>query len=105
MRSTVQILKSRATGGNRIVGANVRAQLAYADLPQGALADMLGLSKMAVSRRLSDDTEFTAGEIVLIADFFGIEPGELFVERSNKFSARIPASKKLGRSVNEPQTD
>ncbi|NLA65608.1 MAG: hypothetical protein GX862_06720 [Leucobacter sp.] len=78
MRNAVQIHKSRETGASNIVAANVRAQLAYAGLPQGALAEILGLSKMAGSRRLNNETEFTAGEIALVADYFDIEPGDLF---------------------------
>ncbi len=84
MRNIAQIHNSRATGANAIVAANVRAELGYADLKQNSLADVLGLSQMAISRRLSDNTEFTAGEIALLADFFGIEPGDLFAERGSR---------------------
>lgn len=102
MRNPIQIYSSRETGGNKTVAANVRAQLAYANLAQGELANVLGLSKMAVSRRLNDDTEFTAGEIVLVADFFEIEPGELFVERNPRKTKKTPTPKSEGLDVVGP---
>ncbi|MGW9021296.1 helix-turn-helix domain-containing protein [Leucobacter chromiiresistens] len=91
MRSIAQINTSRSNGGNRLVAANIRAELAYAEMTQGALAEALGLSAMAVSRRLKDQTEFTAGEIVTAAELFGIAPGDLFASRSGK----SPASPKV----------
>lgn len=63
------------------------------------MADVLGLSKMAVSRRLNDDTEFTAGEIVLIANYFEIEPGELFIERNTRKTKKTPTPKGEGQNV------
>ena len=63
------------------------------------MADVLGLSKMAVSRRLNDDTEFTADEIVLIANYFEIEPGELFIERNTRKTKKTPTPKGEGQNV------
>lgn len=81
MRNAAQIHLARNSGGNATVAANVRAELGRAGLKQGALAEVLGLSEMAISRRLADATEFTAGEIVLIAEFFDVGPGDLFYTR------------------------
>lgn len=102
MRSAVQIHKSRSTGGNAIVAANVRAQIAYADMNQGQLAEILGLSKMAASRRLNDETEFSAGEILLVADYFGIEPGDLFIRRGGVQPS--PPTALVGPAGTEPTT-
>ena len=72
--------------GNRTVAANVRAEIAYAGINQGELAAILGLSEMAMTRRLKDsyNAEFSASEIARMADVFGIEPGELFRVRDRK---------------------
>lgn len=72
--------------GNHIVASNVRAEIGYADISQGDLAASLGLSDMALTRRLSDKyaAEFSASEIARIAELFGVEPGELFKVRERR---------------------
>lgn len=68
---------------NAIIAANVRAEIGYADTSQAAVAAQLGISEMALSRRLNDRsaTEFTGSEIDALAKLFGIDPGDLFKER------------------------
>lgn len=102
MRSIAQIHSARTSGGNALVAANVRAALGYAGLKQGALADVLGLSGMAVSRRLSDQTEFTASEIVLLANFFGMEPGDLFASRPQAETRKAPTPEGGGQVSGQP---
>ena len=99
MRNAAQIHLARSNGGNAIVAANVRAELGRAGLKQGALADVLGLSEMAVSRRLGDTTEFTAGEIVLLAEFFAVSPGDLFFTRTSGTTRPDPAPAGGGRTL------
>lgn len=66
---------------NRVVAANVRAEMAGAGMRQSALAHELRVSEMWLSRRLSGKTGFDANDIKLFADYFGVEPGTLFTER------------------------
>ena len=81
--SNIASLPQPASNGNTLVAANIRAELAYAGTSQTALAHTLGLSDMALSRRLSDRyaAEFSATEIMVAANFFGVDPGALFTNR------------------------
>jgi transcriptional regulator with XRE-family HTH domain len=58
----------------------VRILLARRKVKQRQLADALGLSQPAVSRRISGEREFSASEISATAEFFGVSVGELFGE-------------------------
>lgn len=49
-------------------------------LTQDDLADELGISQQAVSRRLSGDVEFTAGELEKIASFLDVPVAKFFGE-------------------------
>jgi len=67
--------------GAQTVASNVRALLAYHSLTQAQLATALGVSEMHISRRTSGSTEFKASEIVAVALYFKIKPGDLFEHR------------------------
>ena len=86
MSNTAETTTTPVLDGNSVVAANIRAELGYADIGQGDLAQMLGLSDMAMTRRLSDKyaAEFSASEIAKIASVFGVDPGELFKARERK---------------------
>jgi transcriptional regulator with XRE-family HTH domain len=73
-----QPLDNRA---NEIVAANIRGELGYRNLTQGRLAHHLGLSEMSLSRRMKSQADFTTTEIVAIAAFFKMAPGDLFTEK------------------------
>ncbi len=81
MTNLAHLTTSRPHGGNATVAANIRAELAYSETSQASLASALGMSEMALSRRLNSKNEFTATEIAGVATFLGIEPGDLFVVR------------------------
>lgn len=71
-------------GANATVAANIRGELGRLDVTQSELAHYLGLSEMAVSRRMKGYTEFSSTEIQAIADYFGMTPGDLFAEQQRK---------------------
>ena len=99
--SNVVELHPTGPSGNSVVAANIRAAIAYADINQATLARALGLSEMALSRRLSDNyrPEFNASEITVAADFFGLEPGDLFRARPLPADAKNAPFPKEGGEV------
>lgn len=55
------------------VAANVRAEIARRKgTKQEDLADLLGITRQAVSRRLLGRVDFRVAELQAIADYFGI---------------------------------
>ncbi len=102
-------LETPSAVGNSIVSANVRAELGYADMNQGELAAALGISNMAMTRRLSDGyaAEFSASEIFRMSQIFGIDPGELFTVRL-RATKKAPTANGGGQIVHplglEPRT-
>lgn len=79
--------KVEPLSGNAIVAANVRAEMGRAELTQEELAKLLGQSKMWMNRRYKEAVEYSASEILRLADVFGMEPGELFTV--SKRNARL----------------
>ena len=69
-------------GANATVAANIRAALAYRALTQARLAGHLGLSEMALSRRMKSSAEFTTSEVAAVARYFNMTPGDLFEEKN-----------------------
>lgn len=53
-------------------GANVRAEMARKGLSQTALAELLGISQTAVSKRLRGDTPWDINELIRAADTLGV---------------------------------
>lgn len=60
------------------VAGNVRAELARQRRPQHALQERLGISRTSMHRRMTGQSQFDARELVIIAEFLGVEVGEIF---------------------------
>jgi hypothetical protein len=69
-----------ATDVDLRVAATVRAEMARCRLPQVKVADALGISQAAVSRRLVGVVPFTVGELSTLADLLGLNLGLLVAE-------------------------
>lgn len=61
-----------------IVASNVRAEMARRGRTQSQLANCLGVTRPAVSRRLTGQTEFSAGELIETARFLGVPVSTFF---------------------------
>ena len=59
---------------SRVVGANIKAELARRGLSQRALAGELGIAVTGVSKRLSGLTPINVDELHTIAGFLGVDP-------------------------------
>ncbi|WP_366246816.1 helix-turn-helix transcriptional regulator [Cellulomonas sp. 73-145] len=62
-----------------VAQANLRAALARRQVPQEAVASLLGLSQQAVSDRLRGRVKLTVDDLGRLADLLGLEPAELLV--------------------------
>lgn len=60
-----------------MVAATVRAECARRRLTQATLADALGLSQAAVSRRLAGTTPFELDELAVVAPLLDTTPSVL----------------------------
>lgn len=61
-----------ATEADKIVAAEIRAELARQQISQAALAERLGVSRPYVTRRLKGDTPISVGDVAAIADILGV---------------------------------
>lgn len=59
------------------LAATIRAEMARRAVPQTLVAERLGLSQTAMSRRLRAKVEFTVSELVTIADVLDVDPASL----------------------------
>lgn len=59
------------------VAANIRAELARQRVSQAQVAERLGLSQAAVSRRLSGQTPFEIDEVAEVASLLDVAPSHL----------------------------
>ena len=59
------------------VSEEVRAMIARRRVSQKALAEEVGMTPMALSRRLSGAVSISAGELVRLADALGCRPADL----------------------------
>lgn len=59
------------------VAANIRAELARQRVSQAQVAERLGLSQAAVSRRLTGQTPFELDEVATVADLLAVAPSHL----------------------------
>lgn len=66
-----------STPSTEQVASTVRAELARRDVSQALVAERLGLSQAAMSRRLRAKVEFTVSELVTIADVLDVDPSAL----------------------------
>lgn len=55
------------------VAEEVRVAMARRRVPQTAVASRLQMSQAAVSRRLAGDVEFTASQLITVADMLDID--------------------------------
>jgi transcriptional regulator with XRE-family HTH domain len=62
------------------VAANVRAELARHNKQRQSVADLLGLSRMAIHRRLTGETPFRVDELSKIAEDIGVSVTALIGE-------------------------
>lgn len=60
------------------VAAKVRAELARQQKTRKGLKDQLGISKTAFYRRISGDLPFDVNQVVVVADYLGVEVADLF---------------------------
>lgn len=63
------------------IAANVRAEAARHDRTQLDIADMLGITHTAVSRRMRGETPFRDHELQSIAKYLGVSIAVLFASR------------------------
>lgn len=73
------------------VAANVRAEMARADLRGPAAADALNLSQSAWSRRYRGYMEFSASEISTLAKLLGVSVDILLGNTDNSGHLSVPA--------------
>lgn len=59
------------------VGRNVRLALSWRQIKHNKVAEALGISTAAVSRRLTGETNFDVAEIVAVAGLVGLTVGDL----------------------------
>jgi transcriptional regulator with XRE-family HTH domain len=59
------------------VAATIRAELARRRIPQARLAQLLGMTQVSVSRRLTGQTPITVDELVTIAGFLELPISQL----------------------------
>ncbi len=73
------------TADSTPLNAEIRANMARKGLNGGDVASMLGLSRGAVSRRLTGQTDWTVNELTAVASFLGVTVAALLG------SAEVPA--------------
>jgi predicted transcriptional regulator len=61
------------------VAANIRAELARQKVSQSQVAEVLGVSQAAVSRRLSGALPFELDEIAAVADLLNVRARDLIL--------------------------
>jgi transcriptional regulator with XRE-family HTH domain len=70
----------------KLVGGNVRAELARAGQTQAWLAGVLGLSQQQASERLRGKVAFRVDELIKVADALGVPVAALMPEPSKAAS-------------------
>ena len=68
------------------VASEVRAEMARQRLSQGAVADRMGVSQAAISRRIVGQVPFDLVDLAKIADVLGLTPTAL-IERAEHLAA------------------
>lgn len=76
----------RQTPAQRIAG-EVRAELARKLRTQQQLAEALGLTQQATSRRLRGEVPFSGAELMLAADFLDVPVAHLLPPQSDRAGA------------------
>lgn len=65
------------TGVSHTVADNVRAEMARRKVSQRAMAEALGTSQPALSRRLTGEVAFDVVELASVAQLLGMDPRDL----------------------------
>jgi hypothetical protein len=65
---------------SRILADSIRAELKRSKETQKQLADLLGIPKWTMAKRLSGVHQFYPYELVTVAEHFGVHVGTLFDE-------------------------
>lgn len=65
----------------------------YREVPQGDIADALGVSRQTLNRKLNDSSTMSLNDFVEISATLDIEPSEVFrrAEKKKVAGARTPA--------------
>ena len=67
------------------VGRRIQSQLLLRGITQQGLANKLGVSQAAVSRRLNGHSNFSASDLATIANWLGVSVAELFEPLPEQF--------------------
>lgn len=59
----------------------IRETMKQKNISMQKLADMIGISKSSVSRKLNGEFEFTVSESQMICDVLGLKPSSVFFAR------------------------
>lgn len=62
----------------------IKVELARKNMRMFQLADLLGLSRVSLSKKMNGHTEFTVGELYNLADTFGMSASELLSNAENE---------------------
>ena len=71
------VIRMNRTEHREAIAAEVRAVAARKGLRQGDLADAIGVSRQAVSRKLAGAAPITVEELLRIAAVLEVSPGDL----------------------------
>ena len=74
--------------GTAAVAGAVRAEMARRGLRQADVAQLLGVSQGAVSRKVQGDVAFTVDELFTLADRWGLTPADLMPPEPPPFQPR-----------------
>lgn len=74
------LVESDTSTYREAVAAEVRAMMGRRRITQGAIAQALGLSQAAVSRRLTGDTAFDLDDVFALARYFDVKLSALLPE-------------------------
>lgn len=69
------------------VVTNIRVAALRAGVSQNDIAEMLGVSQPALSRRMTGDVDFRVAELVAIADYLGVTVDQLLEPAAEQATA------------------
>lgn len=86
------------------IGRRISTLMHDAGITQGAMAERMGLTQAAISRKLSGERPWFADELAAAAAILGVSVGALFGEpgkrrRLDAGAVRIPARRHKGPAV------
>jgi len=61
-----------------VIASSARAELSRGGIAQAEVARLLGMSQQSVSRRLHGTIPFSAGELMKIANYLGVDISVLY---------------------------